>query len=75
MGDVGTLSLYYRPQYFDRINRINGIKEKGYNYPETDGGRKAEDGRRMTEDGGRKADDRGRMTEDGGRKSEVGTRG
>ena len=44
MGDVGILSLYYRPQYFDRINRINGIKEKGYNYPETDRGRKADDG-------------------------------
>ena len=23
-----------RPQYSDRINRINGIKEKGYKYPE-----------------------------------------
>jgi len=24
----------YRPQYFDRINRINRIRTKGYKYPE-----------------------------------------
>ena len=24
----------FRPQYFDRINRINRIRKKGYKYPE-----------------------------------------